>query len=76
MPFGQGRAHRHRDQLLSGRRHVQPGQPLAGDGLELGPEIAAPLVHQVGLVDDQVLQVTRRGRGGEAIAETLDERLG
>ena len=55
---------------------IEPGQALAGEGLELGPEGTAPLVDEVRLVEDEVLQLTFARGGGQAAAEALFDRLG
>ena len=76
VPVGQGRAHRDGDELLSGRCQAEPGQALAGEGLELRAEGTAPLVDEVRLVDDEVLEMALARGGGEAAAEAEFHRLG
>ena len=69
MLVSQGGAHRDRDEFLAGRGHVEPGEALAGESLELRAKAAAPLVDKVRLVNDEVLEVAQAGGGGETAAE-------
>ncbi len=60
--MGEGGAHRHGHRRLVLGGLAQPGTPVAGHRLEFGPKAGAPLLDQVCLVDDEVLQ--QSGFGG------------